>query len=896
MGKWYNKKVSEVLSEIGSDFRGLSQKEADSRLEKYGYNEFSRKETVTLKEVLFRQFTSSLVILLFIAAVVSIYMGEYTEAGVIFVVLAVNAAIGTYHEYSAERSLEALKKIQAQEVTVLRDGDDKVLDAREVVPGDIILLRAGDKVPADGRVIECAVLSMDESTLTGESTPVRKTNDSLKGSKVLAERSNMAFAGTHVSSGRGVMVVLATDDKTELGKVYRGITKERELFPLQIKVNRFSSNLGKAAFLILAAFTLFFGIVLGKEYGYDVGHTLELGIAQAVSFIPEGLPIVVTIALAVGVSEMAKKRALSRKLQAIETIGGIDIACVDKTGTLTINQMKVSALYVGGKQYKAAGGTKLYGKGGKFEGIDVRGLMKLLETGILCNDGIYDKKTGKKAGDPLETAIIEYASNFALERSRYLLVHPRAAEIPFDPKNKYMVTANKDGKEKGYTFHLKGSPEAVAEMCTRINGDKGTRRITKKDRKEIIKATEKLASTGLRVLAFAQKPAQKKVDDLDRDYVFLGLMGFHDPLRPNVPQAISKAKEAGIKVIMITGDHKLTAENIAKQAGIIENKSHLTVTGKELESMKEKELAKIVHDIRVFARVTSEHKSDIVKLLKSSGYVVAMTGDGVNDAIALKGAHVGVALGSGTEVAKEASDIVITDDNFETIIEAVEDGRHSAANVRKVIKYLFATNVIEVIFLFAVLLSPFWSGSLLPLALLPIHILFVNLVTDGVCDVTLAMEKKDRHLMKQKPKEFSGSLFPPEVVKYMLLTAAIVLPCLFATYLHYVGNPEITEDHMRTAVFTLLVFFQFWAAFNARAVMESIFSIGFFSNRFLTLAISASVLIQLLVIYTPEMNHFMKTAPLGIWDWAWIIPVSSLLFISFEVLKFLQRRGYPLLT
>lgn len=891
MKEWYNKTIREVLIEKDSNLNGLTESEAQSRIEKYGYNEFKKTTQISVINVFLSQFKSTLVLLLIFAACLSIYMHEYSGAGVIFVILIINAIIGTYHEYRAENAVVALEKMQTHEVTMIRNGKEEIKDAREVVPGDIILLHAGDQVPADGRIIEAVNLKIDESTLTGESKLVDKTCEKLNGTKPLAERSNMVYSNTFVSNGRGMFVVLATDDETEIGKIYRGITGKRELFPLQIKINKFSSKLGKAAIVYVILFTLFFGVLLGPQYGYDIGQILELSIAQAVSFIPEGLPIVVTISLAIGVSEMARKRAISRKLQAIETIGGVDVICVDKTGTLTLNKMSIITIVLEGKEYTVSKSTQLSEKNRPVEGMDIPGFVLLLKTGLLCNDSTYNKTAGKAVGESIETAIVNYAGKFALDKEKYSLAHPRKAEVSFDPKNKYMVTVNKSSQNEDI-FHLKGSPEVVVKMCTRLFNGK---RMTPNDRNEIINKTNKLASRGLRVIAFAYKPNQKKVNEIDNGYSFLGLIGFQDPLRPEVAKSVQRANSAGIKVIMITGDHKLTAETIAREAGIIHHESHKIVSGEEMEKMDDSELSRVVHDVRVFARVTGEHKARIVNILKNNKYIVAMTGDGVNDAIALKDANVGIALGSGTEVAKEAADIIITDDNFTSILDAVEEGRHSAMNLRKVIKFLFATNAIEVLFLLIIMLSPIWAGTLLPLALLPIHILYINLVTDGVCDVTLATERKDKHLMDKKPKDFSTSLFPKDVLKFIIVSSAVVLPSLFIVYIYYL-NSNVSLEHMRTAVFTLLAFFQFWAAMNARTIMESVFSIGFFTNRYLTGAIVFSIIVQLLVIYLPELNGIMNTAPLNLFDWALIIIVSSTLFIVFELLKILERRGHTVLS
>jgi Ca2+-transporting ATPase len=586
---------------------------------------------------------------------------------------------------------------------------------------------------------------------------------------------------------------------------------------------------------------------------------------------------------------MAARRAIVRKLPAIETIGAVDVMCVDKTGTLTKNRMTVKALWAGKRTFRAEN-SRLFENGAEAESGEVPGFTELAKTAVLCNDAFVDGG-GKRGGDPMELALLEFASHVGMDKERLESLHRRMGEVPFDPQNKYMLTLNRHSNEVFY--RLKGAPEKIAGMCDRIADVSGVKRITREDVLEIHRTTERFARKGLRVMAFAYK-RKSHGSELDKGYVFSGLIALQDPLRPEAKDAVEKAKGAGIRLVMITGDHRITAETIAREAGIL-GKKDIVLTGEELEKMSDHELRKVCGRVAVYARTTSDHKLRIVKALKECGHRVAMTGDGVNDALALKEADVGVALGSGTEVAKEASDIVIADDNIASLVDAVEEGRHSSMNIRKVVKYLFSTNIAEVMFLMIILFSPFWLGSALPLALLPVHILYVNLVTDGFCDVTLATEKKDKTLMKEKPQKFAGGFFTRDVWKFIAITSVITVAGLFWAYSNYLGN-DGNLAHARTMTFTLLSFFQLWSAINARTNEESVFSAGLFSNRYLSAAIVVSILTQLLVIYHPFFNEAMKTVPLGISDWALILGMSSSLFVIFEVLKFIERKGIRVLS
>ncbi|MFH0927733.1 MAG: cation-transporting P-type ATPase [Candidatus Micrarchaeota archaeon] len=889
MSDWYLLPSQKAIEQLGSSTQGLSEHEAKKRLEKYGPNEFTKREGDSLITVFVRQFKSTIIMLLLAASIVSFFLGDILESIIILLILFINAIVGTYHEYNAQNALAALKKLQTHEVNLLREGKELVIDAKYVVIGDIVILRAGDKIPADGRIIESASLYIDESILTGESSPVLKSDGQLHSQKELADRTNMAYSSTFVTQGRGLMLITETDDRTEIGKIYRGVSSPPEIFPLQVKINDFSSLLGKAAVLTIFLFMLFFIFVLGPDFGYGLNLVLKLSIAQAVSFIPEGLPIVVTIALAIGVSAMARHNAITRRLQAIETIGGIDVLCADKTGTLTINKMSVQEIVISKKAYCPSQGQYFTcGKNAKVNALEISGMVKIIETGILCNDSSFDEKSKKRIGDPVEIALVDFAQKFSYDKHKYSMEHQRIAEIQFSPQNKYMVSANR--RENKINYHLKGAPEVVLNFCTHSLENGRRKKLSAKERKEYLSITSSMAKRGLRVLAFAQKEKQKKISSLERGYTFLGLIGFADPLRPGVHEAIERAERAGVRIVMITGDHSLTAQSIAREAGILKEKNDLIITGEQITKMGKTALSKIIDGVKVFARVTGEHKAIIVDILKKKGHLVAMTGDGVNDAIALKEAHVGVSLGSATDVAKEASDIILTDDHLSSIVDAIEEGRHSSLNIKKVIKYLFSTNMAEVLFLLAIILSPLWAGSMLPLALLPIHIIFVNLVTDGFLDVSLATEPKEKGLMKIPSSFFRRSLFSSDVNKFIAISSAVMALGMFATYLFYIDS-GISLVHKQTIFFTTLAFFQIWAVQNARSRYESAFTLGFFSNKYLAGATIFSILVQLFAIYHPAMNELLKTYPLALSDWFVVIGVSSSIFIAFEALKFARRRN-----
>ncbi|PIN83516.1 ATPase, partial [Candidatus Micrarchaeota archaeon CG11_big_fil_rev_8_21_14_0_20_47_5] len=668
--------------------------------------------------------------------------------------------------------------------------------------------------------------------------------------------------------------------------VYEKISAEREHFPIQKKMDEFSRRLGAITLLGVAVLSLF-GVFL---LSYTPTEILKIAVAQAVSFVPEGLPIVVTIALALSVFEMAKKNALTRKLQAIETIGIVGVICVDKTGTLTQNRMRVQRVFLDFADFEIGESGKVACEGKPADLLEQPHFVELLKTGVLCNDAVDGDSS--KHHEPVETALLEFALPFGYEKKKLEAMRQRTGEVPFDPKNKYMITMNR--KDEKTHFNLKGAPEVVLSMCSKILKRGKAHPITPKHKKIILATTEKYAREGLRVMAFAYKNAERS-KTIDNDYQFAGLVAFQDPLRAEAKAAVQKAREAGIRVIMITGDHCLTAQTIAREAGILLERGTV-ITGEEMERMGEKTLLRELARVQVFARVTSEHKLKIIELLKKRGEIVAMTGDGVNDALALKKADVGVALGSGTEVAKEASDIVLLDDNFSSLVDAVEEGRHSAMNIRRVVKYLFSTNFTEVLFLFIIIFSPVLFGTYLPLALLPIHILYVNLVTDGLCDVTLATEKKSENLMNKPPSYFKGgAFFSPDVMKFILATSLVSFTLLIFTYFYYLEHAS-SIGHMRTVVFTLLSFMQLWSAINARTASKSVFEAGFFSNRYLVGGIAVSIVVQLAAIYHPFFNEVLKTVPLTLFDWAVVLAGSTSLFMLFEIIKYFERRGMSIIS
>jgi sarco/endoplasmic reticulum calcium-translocating P-type ATPase/plasma-membrane calcium-translocating P-type ATPase len=865
---WHQMKEDRVYKELETGTHGLSKDEALKRQEKYGFNELASKKGKTIWRMLFEQFTDVLVLILIVAAIISGTLGETSDAAVIMIVVVLNAALGAFQENRAEKSLAALKKLAAPAAVAIRDGKAVELRARELVPGDIVLLEAGRFVPADCRLIEVSNLKVEESSLTGESVPVDKISGIIEEENAaLGDRKNMVFMSSMVTYGRGTAVVVNTGMNTEIGKIAAMIQEEdKTLTPLQIKLEELGKWLGIISVGVCAAM-FFIGVFNGRNY-------LEMfmtAVSLAVAAIPEGLPAVVTIVLAIGVQRMIKKNAIIRKLPAVETLGCATVICSDKTGTLTQNKMTVMKVFA---DYKLVDS----------ESIDISeesSVNTLLEIIALCNDSkmIVEDDNIKTIGDPTETALVEIAYKKGLDKRELEKAHKRLSEIPFDSDRKLMTTINQyEGSARAL---IKGAPDLLLDRCRYIL-DNGTVRELNEDDLLLIKAmNENMGKDALRVLAAGYRDMDKVPQNVDsaaveNDIVFVGLTGMIDPPREEVKEAVRICKAAGIRPVMITGDHKVTAMAIARELGILDD-SHEAISGAELDNISDEELKNSVEKYCVYARVSPEHKVRIVNAWQGKGDIVAMTGDGVNDAPALKRADIGAAMGiTGTDVAKEAADMVLTDDNFATIISAVEEGRVIFSNIKKSIHFLLSCNIGEIITLFVATAA----GWIEPL--IPIHILWVNLITDTLPALALGLDPAEKGIMKQKPRNPRSGIFS-EGLGLRIGLGGIMIGGL--SLLIYNLGLKYDIKTAQTMTFAVLSMSQIAHAFNVRSEKQSLFKIGVFSNKYLVIAAIASVFLQVIVIFTPFLRSIFKVSLLTGTQWLLVALLSIMPIIIVEIVK-----------
>jgi len=852
---WHLLDTKEVISNLSTDRDlGLSSSDAQRRLSEYGRNELKEKKKRTPLGMLLDQFKDFMIIVLIAAAVVSGVIGEPSDTIAIIVIVVLNAIIGFVQEYRAEKAVEALKKMAAQNAIVIRDGTQRTLPAEELVPGDIVILEAGGIVPADIRLLEVAHLKAEEAALTGESVPTEKHTKPLHDKHLpLGDRKNMLYKGTFITYGRGVGVVVSTAMETEIGKIATMLQEEEEVkTPLQKRLAKFGQRLAIAVLVICA---IVFGA--GLLRGEPVLRMLLTAISLAVAAIPEALPAVVTISLSLGAKKMVKQNALIRKLPAVETLGSVTYICSDKTGTLTMNKMTVEELYSGGTLLKADS-----------DNIP----EEILIASALCNDARVDVD-GNLIGDPTETALYSLALKSGFDKKALEERFPRVAEIPFDSDRKLMTTFHRL-PEGGFISYTKGAVESLIEHSI------------SKDSKEIIKVGEKMAADGLRVLGVAKRlwdslPEDMTSDSVEKDLVIIGLLGLMDPPRPEAKEAIGLCKTAGIKPVMITGDHPITAREIARRLGIIGEDSKAIITGRELESLPMEEFEERVEQIRVYARVAPEQKLKIVKALQDKGQFVAMTGDGVNDAPALKRADIGIAMGiTGTDVSKEASHMILLDDNFATIVKAIKEGRRIFDNIRKFIKYIMASNSGEI---WTIFLAPFLG---LPIPLLPIHILWINLVTDGLPGLALAAEPSEKDIMQRPPRHPKESIFAHGLATHIIWVGLLMGGVSIFTQ---AWSIKTGHSHWQTMVFTVLCLSQMGHVLAIRSEKESLFKIGIFSNRSLLFAVALTFVLQMATIYVPSLNPIFKTEPLSLSELALTLLLSSVVFFAVEIEKFLRR-------
>ncbi|MDW5550285.1 calcium-transporting P-type ATPase, PMR1-type [Methanosarcina sp.] len=882
---YYDEAADAVLNNLStSEEVGLSSEEAEKRLDKYGKNELKEEEKTSVVKLFLSQFKSFLIVILIAAALVSAFLGELVDAFVILFTVVLAGVLGFVQEYRAEESIKLLKSLTSPEALVLRDGKEGKVPSSLLVPGDILLLQAGDRIPADARLLEALSMKVDESSLTGESVPVEKSINIFPPETPQPDRKNMVYTGTSVTYGRGKAVITATAMSTAFGKLAGLLGEiERDKTPLQEKLDQFGRWLGTATLIIVA-----FVAILGIIEGFDPFEMFLWGVALAVAAIPEALPAVVTVGLALGVRRMVKRHALVRKLPSVETLGSTNIICTDKTGTLTQNKMIVEKVYANGTLFTVTGeGYKPTGdffRGDSPVSKDMH-LHKLLVTGTLCNDAglVEEEGTWDIIGDPTEGALVVAAAKGGLWKAVLEEKHERKGEVPFSSERKMMTTLNTS--EDGLYAHAKGAPEVILASCTKIFLEGHEEELTPERKQEILNIVNNLANQTLRVMGFAYRKVPEDIlpEETEKDMVFSGLMGMRDPPREEVKVAIATCTSAGIRTIMITGDHKTTAFAIARELGIF-REGDLVLTGTELEALGDREFDEIVEKVSVYARVYPEHKLKVVEALKKKGYIVAMTGDGVNDAPALKAADMGIAMGiTGTDVSKEASSMILTDDNFASIVSAVEEGRNILKNIKNFIAYGLTCHIGLVLIVLVGVLA--WHT----LPVIAVQILWINLITDGLPPMALSMEAPDRGLMKQKPTKAKEGL-----VSRKMLTASLGLGTLIAIQslwvLYEAMNNGVPLPKIQTLIFTLVVISLMFNAFNWRSERYSVFSLGIFTNKSLIYAVLSTVLLQLVAIYVPIMQIAFQTVPLSLSDWAMIIPLASTTLIAMEFVKYLEWR------
>ena len=891
-GAWHTSEVAEVLQALGTDARtGLDDKEAARRLENLGPNELEDRGTRSPWWILWEQFTSTMIAILIVAAVASALLGDYEDAIAIAVIVVLNAALGFAQEYRAERAMAALKQLSAPRVRVRREGHVREISARELVRGDVVLLEAGNLVPADGRLLEGVNLRVQEAALTGESEPVGKDPATLEEEDTpLGERAGMVYLSTVVAMGRGLFVVTETGMATELGKIAAMIqAASPEQTPLQRRLNEVGKVLALAAFAIVAVV-----FALGLIRGVDLEVMFLTAVSLAVAAVPEGLPAVVTIALALGAQRMLKRRALVRKLPAVETLGSVTVICSDKTGTLTVNRMSATVLDVADHTVELGGG--------KSSAVaDDPALALLLAGGALCNDALLedDEEDGFRAiGDPTEGALVVAAAREGMKKPDLEAALPRVGEVPFDSGRKRMTTVHRvvpDSeipevlepilKEGPYIAISKGAMDSLLEISSGVwTGEGRTEPLDDAWRERILAANARLAGKGIRVLAVGFRRLWSFAgEETEDDLTFFGMVGMIDPARPEARDAVETCKRAGIRPVMITGDHPLTAGYIASELGIAAEGQ--IVTGRDLADLPGEELVNLVEEVPVYARVSPEHKLAIVEALQERGHIVAMTGDGVNDAPALRKADIGVAMGiTGTDVSKEAADMVLTDDNFATIVAAVEQGRVIYDNIRKFIKYLLTSNSAEIL---VMLVGPFLG---LGLPLLPLQILWINLVTDGPPALALSAEPAERGIMRRPPHPPDEGVFGRGLGRHVVWVGTLMALVSLVTGLWYA---QTAPGIWQTMVFTTLTLSQLSHVMAIRSGNESLFRVGLLSNKPLLGAVALTFVLQLLAIYTPFFQRFLETEALPLADLAIAVALSTIIFWAVEIEKWLARRNGP---
>lgn len=844
--RWHSISAEEAITKTGSSAQGLSAAACAEKLAEYGRNELKAKKKRSPILIFLAQFIDVMILVLIAAAVISGFIGELSDSIVIVVIIILNAVVGFVQEYRAENAMEALQKMAVPLARVIREGYSLEVPAPELVPGDILLVEAGAMVAADSRLIEVHALKAEEASLTGESNAVDKTINPLEDIDLApGDRTNIIFKGTTITNGRATAVVVETGMRTELGRIAGMLQEKESATPLQTRMADFSKKL---TVIILILCALFFAIAFFR--GEDVAQMLLTAISLAVAAIPEALPAVITISLAVGAKRLIRQHVLIRKLYAVETLGSVSYICSDKTGTLTRNEMTVKEVWTRNDE----------------------GLQKLVKSMSMNHDVKENTDTDKLMGDPTEIALAEFARNHPVYDESWRRDHPRVEEVPFDSERKAMTTIHE--QDGGYRIVTKGALETIWEKTRDKNP------LWKKEE-------ERMAREGMRVLAFATKRLEslpQKVDstNIENDLEVIGLAGLIDPPREEAKQGIAECKIAGIRTVMITGDHPLTAAAIARELGILDTSEDLILTGTELAALSTEAFDEKVEKVRVYARVSPEQKLNIIKALQAKNHFVAMTGDGVNDAPSLRKANIGIAMGiTGTDVTKAAAHMILLDDNFATIIKAVRQGRRIYDNIRKFIKYIMTGNSAEI---WTIFLAPFFG---LPVPLLPVHILWINLVTDGLPALALAAEPAEKDIMRRRPRRTDESIFACGVGWHILWVGLLAGFLCLAVQWYMIRTGD---THWQTIVFTTLCFAQLWHVMAIRSERRSLFAQGLLSNKTLLGAVIITVLLQVAVVYVPALNTFFHTAPLTWVELLITVGVSSVVFWAVEIEKLVKRK------
>ncbi|MBI4361486.1 cation-translocating P-type ATPase [Candidatus Micrarchaeota archaeon] len=884
MTLFHAKKVAEAFSDLESGPEGLSEKEAEKRLRRFGPNEIASKKKATAPRIFLAQFTNPLIVLLVFAGLLSLALGEEVEASAIFGIIILNVALGFHQEFRAEKALEALEKISAPEANVVRDGKPMRIAASQIVSGDVLVLEAGDIVAADARVLEAQFLQVDQAALTGESMPSAKTSNVLASKRPLADQKNMVFRGTTVTYGKGRALAVATGSNTEFGKIASSLSETKdEPTPLERKFSQLTKQIGVMAGGLVAAV-----FILGSLQGsLSVEQMLLFSLALTVSTIPSSLPIIVTVSLSLGAHHLAQKNMLVKKLTAAESLGSVTVICSDKTGTLTKNEMTVTKLYANGTTYDVSGsGYAPHGSiSAEGRAANAKSLEPLFLAAYLCNNADLQQSgsTYKIAGDPTEGALVVLARKAGLHATELKTRLERLEELPFDSDRKRMTVIYENRRSKRKEAFVKGAPDLLLRHCTHVLENGRPRKLTPKDRKEILAQNHVFGQNALRVLALAWRDVSNirkpTVQDVEKDLVFLGLAGMMDPPREEVPYAVKRCNSAGISVLVITGDHPTTAKAVARDIGVFRDGDGM-LTGEQLDEMTDAKLDECISTVRIIARALPIQKLRVVEALQRKGHVVAMTGDGVNDAPALKKADIGVAMGkTGTDVAKEAAKTQLVDDNFASIVNAVAEGRNIYDKIIKSAKYLLSCNTGEIVSVFTAILLRF------PLPLLPLQLLLMNLLTDELPALGLGTEGAEKDVMERKPRDPKATPLGTTAFASILLFGAVMAVGTLFMFQQFLGE---SLAKAQTAAFTTLVLFQLFAVLSSRS-SQVLHKLNPLTNKNLLAGILASLTIQVTVVHYGPLQAIFGTVDLEIGEWLFIAGVASLGFLAMEVSKALTQ-------